>query len=240
MPNPPGKPIMFQESTLKEIDRCHRFYVRFPGLKRDYQLIQTVPQNGIVLDIGCAEGTYLKRVSLMRPDLKLIGLDIDCYLEVIERKQLDSFVIADCNVQLPLPDESIDFVHCTHIIEHLQRPSMLLKEIRRVLKKEGQAYVEAPEAKRIFMPSLGLRGTANFYDDPTHIRPYTKEALRRLGLEAGFKEASITVFFARNYFYLVSFFYILFRFMVTGDNIYLQSILQPIIGLDVGAVFKKD
>ncbi|MCM8797248.1 MAG: class I SAM-dependent methyltransferase [Candidatus Omnitrophica bacterium] len=239
MPNPKGKPIMFLDSCIKDTKRADKIYVKFPFLKKDYALLKNLPVNGILLDIGSGDGRYLKRASLIRPDLKLYAIDIDIYLERITPQDLDSFIIADCTNHLPLKDESIDFVHCSSVIEHILQVSIIFKEIFRVLKKKGYAYIEAPEAKKVLIPSFGVVGTLNFYDDPTHIRPYTKESLRRLGLEAGFEEKNIKVFFDYNMFNLLSLPYTLFKSLTTWHNVYLDIVLQAFLPLNVGGIFIK-
>jgi len=235
-----GRPIFVEEKCRKDVERAHKIYVKLPFLKKDYAVLKNIPKNATVLDIGCSDGRYLKRASFIRKDLRLIGLDIDTYLASINIQELDLFVLSDCNIRLPFKDESMDFVHCSHVLEHLHAPALFISEIFRVLKKKGLAYIETPEAKRVFLPSFGIIGGVNFYDDPTHIRPYTKESLRRLALQAGFKEGNIKVFFARNWFNILFLPYALFKFFATGYNVYLDIILQPVFSLDVGGVFIKD
>jgi ubiquinone/menaquinone biosynthesis C-methylase UbiE len=240
MPNPKGKAIMFQESCVKQIEMAHKIYAKFPFLKKDYAMLKSLPRQATVLDVGCGEGRFLKRASMIRSDLKLSGLDIDVYLESIKPQDLEGFALSDSNKPLPFKEETFDFIHCSHIIEHLNQPFLFLKEVFRILKKNASVYIETPEAKTVFYPSLGTTGSLNFYDDPTHIRPYTKESLRRLALQAGFKETDIKVFFARNGFNLLFLPYALFKFLTTGRNVYMGIILNPLLGSDVGGIFVKN
>lgn len=63
---------------------------------------------------------------------------------------------------IPLEDRSVDFIHCSHVIEHLDHHAVyrLLHEIDRVLKPGGVVAVSAP----MIYPG--------FYNDLSHIRPY--------------------------------------------------------------------
>lgn len=45
---------------------------------------------------------------------------------------------------VPLPDASVDLVFCASLIEHVPRPEEILREIERVLKPGGTAYVSFP------------------------------------------------------------------------------------------------
>ena len=240
MLNFPKRDIVAHQEFLQEVKRAHRFYARFYFLKKDYSLIKSLPKNSRVLDIGCGDGKYFCRSMLMRDDLYLVGLDKDLYLSHIAANQIAGFVRADCNNPLPFKEWSFDFVHIAHVIEHLPNPIILLSEVLRILRPKGILYLEAPSVSCAFIPPLGLKGTLNFYDDPTHIRPYTRESLRRLGLQAGFKEKDMELFTARNKVSLLFLPYLLVKFIFTGYNDYLYNILEPILGLSVAGIFVKN
>jgi SAM-dependent methyltransferase len=80
---------------------------------------------------------------------------------------------------LPYPDQHFDAIIFTHVIEHLQNPLNVAGEIGRTLRIGGLVYVETPNWTSLLVPSLGVikGGPFNFFDDPTHIRPWTKHAL---------------------------------------------------------------
>jgi predicted SAM-dependent methyltransferase len=57
------------------------------------------------------------------------------------------FVHRDLSSCLPFPDQSIDFLYCSHFLEHLSRPDalQLLKESNRVLKLDGMLRICVPD-----------------------------------------------------------------------------------------------
>lgn len=66
-------------------------------------------------------------------------------------KTVDKFgkpdVVTDINgktAHLPFPDNSIDMIICTEVLEHLNLGSYIVKEISRVLKHDGSAIVSVP------------------------------------------------------------------------------------------------
>jgi SAM-dependent methyltransferase len=71
----------------------------------------------------------------------------------------------------PLADNSFDVVFTKSVIEHVENWEHFLFEIYRVLKPGGHAVVMTPNWNS---------QRANFYDDPTHIRPYTQRTLDRV------------------------------------------------------------
>ena len=45
---------------------------------------------------------------------------------------------------MPFKSNSFDFVFCSSLIEHIKNPDLLLREIKRVLKKNGLCYLSFP------------------------------------------------------------------------------------------------
>lgn len=97
-----------------------------------------------VLDVGCgalpfAAATHLCDVSRSDDSQRLLG--------PLPRLALPFFeASAEC---LPLGDKSFDFVHCTHVLEHLRDPAAACRELSRVGRR---GYVECPASwiERVF------------------------------------------------------------------------------------------
>jgi SAM-dependent methyltransferase len=68
-----------------------------------------------------------------------------------------------------LENNSIDFVTMNAVIEHIKKPDSIFKEIRRVLKTNGLVFVRTPNWQMDYK---------NFYNDPTHIKPFTPISLK--------------------------------------------------------------
>jgi len=98
----------------------------------------------VIVELGCGRKKQPGRIGVDRIDLP--GVDI----------------IADIEKGLAfLPDDSVDEIHCRSVLEHVQDFESLLKEIVRVLKVDGKAY--------IFVPHFS---NPHFYSDPTHVRSF--------------------------------------------------------------------
>jgi SAM-dependent methyltransferase len=117
-----------------------------------------------VLDAGAGIAPYRKHFESVtyetadfgEVDKKYSHLDYTCRLE-----------------ELPMADGTYDLVLCSQVLEHVAEPVTVLKEIRRVLKPGGQAWVSAPL----------------FYEEheiPHDFYRYTQFAWRRMADEAGF------------------------------------------------------
>ncbi len=55
----------------------------------------------------------------------------------------ETSIVADIH-NIPLKDNTIDCLFCTGTLEHVQNPETVIKEILRVLKKEGIVYIDVP------------------------------------------------------------------------------------------------
>ena len=109
--------------------------------------------SGVNIDLGCGDKAfteYLKTVGIISHPYDFPSFDIE-------------------NDQLLHEDESIDFVTMNAVIEHIKNPDNIFKEIRRVLKINGLVFVRTPN---------WLLDQKNFYNDPTHVRPYTPKSLK--------------------------------------------------------------
>jgi SAM-dependent methyltransferase len=83
----------------------------------------------------------------------------------------------------PLADESIDVAVSLAVLEHLHDPSIFLGEILRVLRPGGLIYLSTPNFQYDWK---------NFYNDPTHVKPYTPSGLEHTLRLCGF--ASVATF----------------------------------------------
>jgi SAM-dependent methyltransferase len=83
--------------------------------------------------------------------------------------------------RLPVESNSIDIAISLAVIEHLKDPQNFLSEIHRCLKPGGLIYLSTPNFQLDFK---------NFYNDPTHVRPYTPTSLTELLKLNGFKAAA--------------------------------------------------
>ena len=77
------------------------------------------------------------------------------------------------------------------VIEHLARPTELLRDIRRVLRPGGQLLLSVPELRPLVPADPGRHGACSATTgagilDNTHLRFFTRSTLRRTVRAAGF------------------------------------------------------
>ena len=140
-------------------------------------------QGDKLLDVGCGRGDFAK-------GFKDLGLEVFG----IDREKGNSEMLKGIEIRLsdiendsfPFSDETFDIVFSKSVIEHFWKPDNFIKECRRVLKPGGRIIVMTPDwqsQRRIF------------YDDYTHVHPYTTTSLNGLLKIYGFREVTSEKFY---------------------------------------------
>lgn len=92
----------------------------------------------VILDLGCGPGVYTR--ALRDRGAKVIPVDKDPGETRLLGEPPEGLVLADAG-DLPLADESADGVFCSNLLEHTPNTPEVIREIERVLKPGGWAYV---------------------------------------------------------------------------------------------------
>ena len=110
--------------------------------------ISSLSKKSVVIDVGCGNGRHL--IPCAKHCLKVIGLDVSKQLlEIVKKKVYKNnlsnveLVHSDA-VNIPINDNSIDavlYIATLHNISERYRRINSLKEIKRILKKNGKAII---------------------------------------------------------------------------------------------------
>lgn len=110
------------------------------GILNDPNLLKT---NGLSLELGCGpRKRHANSIGIDALDYPCVDLVGDVF-EILRK----------------LPDSSVISVYASHFIEHVENVDLLLTELARVLKVDGQLELVAPHFSNPY-----------FYSDPTHRR----------------------------------------------------------------------
>jgi ubiquinone/menaquinone biosynthesis C-methylase UbiE len=115
---------------LKIYDRIHSSFI-FPERVKvlSKQIAQLIPQDSVILDVGCGDGLISKLISNLRPDITMSGID------VLIRSETHINVDLFDGLNIPYKDKSMDTVLFVDVLHHSNQPEKLLSEARRVARK---------------------------------------------------------------------------------------------------------
>ncbi|MCY1740990.1 class I SAM-dependent methyltransferase [Ensifer sp. SL37] len=145
------------------------------------ELLRT-EQKQVVADIGCF-GWNLAAICAQQQH-SYLGIDRQ---EPPGRPEFATFGTME-NHRLHVADDVADFTIASHVIEHLSDPVNFAMELARITKPGGRLLIEAPSEFSAFDAStrdVEDHSFDCFWDDPTHVRPYTPGALYRLAISVG-------------------------------------------------------
>ena len=142
---------------------------------------------GNVLDIGCNDGLIDLHIK-NRVD-KITGVDISKNLvDIAKSRKINAFV-CDAENLSPLYRKSFDTVMILETLEHLENPSKCLKEIKKVLKKDGRLLLTVPSAYGFITQLLEVKSKLQNKNAPIH-HMYKKNEIREVLEKNGFRIVS--------------------------------------------------
>jgi len=181
-----------------------------------------------VLDLGCGRGGV---VELIWRDVKLAaGLDPD-EPSLTEHHEPGLPVIRGRGEQLPFADQSFDLVVSLWVLEHVERPDDVLREVHRVLRPGGhfifltpnlrnpllvlnRLAATLPKLQRRVVPWMYGRVAADTFR--VRYRANTESVLRRLAAQSGLEVAGLRVVSDPTYLALNNF---MFRASVAAERL---------------------
>lgn len=166
----------------------------FLAKKRAQKANSLLPQShrkGRILDIGCGSYPYF----LINTNFnEKYGLDPSLRLSEIDEENLNLKVFDITKNRLPFNNNFFDAVTMLAVFEHIDGDKLIfvLKEIQRVLKKEGMFIITtpAPWADKLLhqMAKFGLISSEEIHEHKTH---HTKSKIEEMLLISGFKDKKI-------------------------------------------------
>ena len=106
---------------------------------------------GLILDLGTGPGYLPVEIVKKAPGINIIGIDLSRKLIKVARTNAESagfdhqltFKVGD-SAKLQFEDDSFDMVISTGMLHSIKNPGDVFREIYRVLKNGGQAWVYDP------------------------------------------------------------------------------------------------
>lgn len=135
-----------------------------------------------VLEVGAGDGAILKKINDSNFCEELYALEIsDSGIEKIKERNLSKVksVQKFDGYSTNFADKEFDLIYCSHVIEHVEHPRILFREIKRISRKQ---IFEIP-----IDFSFSVDKKAKHFLSYGHINIYTPALFRFLLFSEGFK-----------------------------------------------------
>lgn len=150
------------------------------------------PTGGKILDIGSADGTFTKIILDRSRASFVIGIDALSSSVAYAKKRFARnkrlrFRVAEAE-KLPFKDNEFDAVFALEVLEHLFVPEKALREVKRVLKKEGYAIFLVPTESIPFkIIWFFWENTWGWIWKGTHVQKFANGELVKIIKKVGFR-----------------------------------------------------
>ena len=150
--------------------------------------IQKYACSGAVLDYGAGRGVLTRKLIESGRFTEVKAVDLWPIPPQIQGVQ---WISQDLNEPSSLPEQSFDLVVAAEVIEHLENPRFVVRQLFRLCKPGGRIILTMPNNESIrSLIALVVRGHHVAFDDscyPAHITALLRKDLTRIFHEAGFE-----------------------------------------------------
>lgn len=149
-----------------------------------------------LLDVGCGAGALLRYCRDRQ--IPSMGIDRSPTVARFHVRETSLSVILGDGAALPIKDASCPLVTCHGMVEHLQSPTLCVRELFRITRPRGRALISVPARMSLFpllVPIWYLTGGRYHYPWLEMVgRTYSRGSFRLLLQESGWLVESIFMF----------------------------------------------
>lgn len=125
--------IFIREMPLQEFDNYDEYWTSRGDrgvMFRDKYIADNLPEAGTVIDVGCGNGTFLRYLKEKKPRLRPIGVDQSMVaIKAIKDIGAEGLQVDISSYSLSSTGLQGDYIILTEIIEHLQHPEKVMRDI---------------------------------------------------------------------------------------------------------------
>lgn len=157
--------------------------------------INRLKPSGRLLDIGCAEGLFLRIAK--ESGWEVEGTEISEYAIKEASKHTGHKIYYGEVWEANFDSASFDIVTIWHVLEHVLNPSKTLQEARRLLKPNGQCIVAVPNLNNRIMQlayRIAKGRPADLFspeDKELHLYHFSEKTLKSILYSTGFKKIEV-------------------------------------------------
>ena len=132
-----------------------------------------------IYDIGCGPCSYFFSNTFKGFKLNYTGIDINYTFKDHIEKFGGSLIKANLENKLSMIESNTaNIIICSHVIEHIKNTESFISEMYRILSPKGLIFIRTPDIEKVKF---------EFFDDYTHVRPYTPNSLKCCLLSSNFE-----------------------------------------------------
>lgn len=173
-------------------------FEKLDSMSKD-RIIQVVrlirAKKGKILDLGFGYGYFEQKIKEKHKNFDLYGIDISSYAVKRARKKYGKNFLAGSISELSFKDNFFDYVISLECLEHIESNKIFktLGEIKRVLKKQGEAIFSVPINEKY----------TQAFNPNNHLRRYSEKLFTQELIITGFKVEKVIKLYAFSNYYLL-------------------------------------
>lgn len=186
-PMPTLEVIIKANDALNVVHGSRGTISQYKGGKQFTYRLSRIKDKGVLLDVGCAEGFFLKGIE-DNSNWKAEGLDIIKSAVDFANNELNVKVYFGVLEELKDCGDKYDFVRMNNVIEHVQNPVTFLMKTNQILKRGGLVWCSTPNGVQdgYVHKTANKQGTVlNLLEN--HFFYYKPKTLKKIFEACGFK-----------------------------------------------------
>lgn len=141
---PPDYWFVSEETTADRLEEAYRRFVLNDHLEFVRKALRDSGESGIVLDVGCGGGLFLR--MLRERGAAVLGMDLSASAAAAAWRRNGVPTVCGTLADAPLGPESCAAITMFHVLEHLEDPQAHLDAALTLLKPDGRLIVQVPNA----------------------------------------------------------------------------------------------
>jgi len=147
-----------EKKILKKIDR------QFGVAKRVKRVIQKEKNPGKILDIGCATGIFLN--EMQKKGWECFGVEPNNFAATYGKENFKLNIVNKTFEKTKFSDSFFDVITMWDVLEHVENPDLVVRELNRILKPGGLLVISMPNSDSLECKIFGKYWAG--WDIPRH------------------------------------------------------------------------
>jgi 2-polyprenyl-3-methyl-5-hydroxy-6-metoxy-1,4-benzoquinol methylase len=183
----------YPEGYLPYIDNKRGIIDRMKSvlIKNDVRLFKKLMNRDDlkVLEVGCANGSYLSELKKLS-NFEVTGVELSPSTADHARNTYNLKVVTGTIFDGKFQDSSFDVIIMRHVLEHVYNPSCTIREIHRILKRNGIFFFIVPNMNTVEV-KIFLKYWHG-WDLPRHLYHFNAESIKLMLEKNGFQNINIS------------------------------------------------